>query len=508
MDKISAIYTRQSVDKLDSISVESQVEFCMYELRGDTNYQVYSDKGYSGKNINRPNFQRLLKDIKNGKISRVIVYKLDRISRSVLDFANMMDIFQKYNVEFISCNEKFDTGTPMGRAMLNICIVFAQLERETIQQRVKDTYASRSQKGFYMGGRIAYGFRLKDTVINNVHTKMYEQIEEEANQIKLMFELYSNPHTTVGEILKYFNEHGIKMTNGNPWSRARTSDHLKNPIYVKADKSIYDFYKSRGVDIVNSESDFIGENGCYLYSNNVKGSKYTKLAGRTLVLAPHKGIVEPDIWLKCRIKSLENEQLTTSRKVKNTWLAGLVKCGRCGYALTFKKYKNRNARYLLCSRKMNDKACAGAGTIYADEFEKMIFDKMKDKIKELKELEQEENNNTNEYNIKLRTLISEQDSIEKEIGLLVEKLTKADISLTKYINQKVSQLDLRMSQIKDEIEAAENEKNKQTRIDVLKVSDCISRWEELSLEDKQEIAWALIKRIDATSENVKIWWRF
>lgn len=152
-----ALYSRQSVERVDSISIESQLEYCKYETRGNP-YKEYIDRGYSGKNTNRPAFEEMLEDIRQGKISRVIVYKLDRISRSILDFANMMDIFQKYNVEFVSSTERFDTSTPIGRAMLNICIVFAQLERETIQKRVTDAYYSRCKRGFYMGGRITYGF--------------------------------------------------------------------------------------------------------------------------------------------------------------------------------------------------------------------------------------------------------------------------------------------------------------------------------------------------------------
>ena len=96
-----AIYTRQSIDKADSISVESQLEYCKYETRGNP-YKVYSDKGYSGKNTNRPGFEEMMSNIKEGNVSRVIVYMLDRISRSILDFANMMDIFGQYNVEFVS----------------------------------------------------------------------------------------------------------------------------------------------------------------------------------------------------------------------------------------------------------------------------------------------------------------------------------------------------------------------------------------------------------------------
>ena len=114
-NRIDAIYARQSVDKKDSISIESQIEFCKYELKGG-NCKEYRDKGYSGKNTERPEFQQLMRDIESGLVRKVVVYKLDRISRSILDFAKMMDFFQKYDVEFVSSTEKFDTSTPMGRA--------------------------------------------------------------------------------------------------------------------------------------------------------------------------------------------------------------------------------------------------------------------------------------------------------------------------------------------------------------------------------------------------------
>ncbi len=105
-NRIDAIYARQSVDRKDSISIESQIEFCKYELRGG-NFKDYKDKGFSGKNTDRPRFQELMADIKRGLIRRVVVYKLDRISRSILDFATMMELFQQYNVEFV-CQRQFE----------------------------------------------------------------------------------------------------------------------------------------------------------------------------------------------------------------------------------------------------------------------------------------------------------------------------------------------------------------------------------------------------------------
>ena len=203
-----AIYGRQSVDRKDSISIESQIEFCKYELRGG-NFRKYTDKGYSGKNTDRPKFQELMADIRRGLIKRVVVYKLDRISRSILDFATMMETFQEYNVEFVSSTEKFDTSTPMGRAMLNICIVFAQLERETIQKRVTDAYYSRCQHGFHMSGAAPYGFQLEPTTIEGIRTKMMKPDPETANIAKLMFEMYSQPGISFGDIARYFADEGI-----------------------------------------------------------------------------------------------------------------------------------------------------------------------------------------------------------------------------------------------------------------------------------------------------------
>ena len=134
-----ALYARQSIDKKDSISIETQLEYgkniCKLE---NLEYKEYFDKGFSGSNLDRPKFKELLKDIESGKINKVVCYRLDRISRSLVDFSNLLVLFQKYNVEFVSATEQFDTSTPIGRAMINIIMVFAQLERETIQQRITD----------------------------------------------------------------------------------------------------------------------------------------------------------------------------------------------------------------------------------------------------------------------------------------------------------------------------------------------------------------------------------
>ncbi len=107
-------------------------------------------------------------------------------------------------MEFISSTEKFDTSSPMGRAMLSICAVFAQLERETIRKRVADAYYSRSLRGFYMGGPVPYGFVKVPACIGGVRTSKYEPEPEEAKLVRLLFELYSMPDASFGDVLRRF----------------------------------------------------------------------------------------------------------------------------------------------------------------------------------------------------------------------------------------------------------------------------------------------------------------
>lgn len=183
-------------------------------------------------------------DIKRGLIKRVVVYKLDRISRSILDFATMMETFQAYNVEFVSSTEKFDTSTPMGRAMLNICIVFAQLERETIQKRVTDAYYSRCQRGFHMSGAAPFGFQLEPTTIQGIRTKMMKPDPETADIARLMFEMYAQPSTSFGDIARYFADEGILIYD-KELTRGFISQMLRNPILPRPTWKCMNFSKAR-----------------------------------------------------------------------------------------------------------------------------------------------------------------------------------------------------------------------------------------------------------------------
>jgi len=496
-----AIYARQSVDRADSISIESQIELCKKEVT-ESPFKVYTDKGYSGKNTDRPAFRELMSDIESGKVNRVIVYRLDRISRSVLDFANIIDIFQKHEVGFVSTMEKFDTGTPIGKAMLMIVMIFAQLERETIQQRVIDAYSSRSKKGFYMGGRVPFGFGLKETVIDGVRTKMYEPVESEAETVKLIFTLYSQPQTSLGDVARCLEANGIRKRDGKPFNRSRLRDVIINPVYAKSDYRLYDFFKSQCTNIANNPEDFIGTNGSYLYSGDSKKRKTVSLNGHTLVLAPHRGFIDSEIWIKCRSKCLNNQSVAKPIKAKATWLAGKIKCAHCGYALTAKTYRCKTKsdnRYYLCNNKYNFGGCE-FGSLDADIVDRIVFEEMKKKLEDFKTLPQQKQEGFDLETIQLKTRIS---AIDSEISSLLEKITSANETVMQYINSRVSSLDAEKKDLYEQITHFDNNR----KDNVSEICGYMDLWEELTIDDKMTVVDALIERITASKEKIEIKWK-
>ena len=496
-----ALYARQSVEKVDSISIESQLEYCRHEARGNP-CREYIDRGYSGKNTNRPAFEQLLADVRQGKVARVIVYKLDRISRSILDFANMMQLFQQHRVEFVSSTERFDTSTPIGRAMLHICIVFAQLERETIQKRVTDAYYSRCKKGLYMGGRVPYGFARQQTMLDGVRTSMFVPVPQEARQVQLIYSLYADPANSLGDLVRYLNAHGHKQLRGGMWSTARLSEMLRNPVYVRADAAVYDFFKEQGAQILNPAADFIGYNGCYLYKGaGGEGRSPSDLSGREVVLAPHEGLVSSRNWLRCRLRCQQNRRSTTTCKAKSSWLLGKVKCGRCGYGLSVVKSDTRWQRYFVCSAALASKKqrCPGTGgTVYAQLLEAYVSQEIQRRLGLFDKLCQREepqlDRKCNEHRIRLA-------EIEREIEQLLSKVSGANDILLAYINSRVAQLDEERHQLQTEAERLAHQEGAAV------ICNPAQLWTKASFAQKQAVADALIEIIKVADGEIEIVWK-
>lgn len=160
-----ATYGRKSVysDKSDSVSNQERMcrEYVEFRFKDIEAFEVYSDEGYTGANTDRPGLRRLLEDVVDGLVDALIVYQLDRLSRNVKDFANIYASLEEKGVMFISIKENIDTATPIGKAMMYVTMVFAQMERETIAARVTDNLEGLARKGFWTGGKPPQGYRLE-----------------------------------------------------------------------------------------------------------------------------------------------------------------------------------------------------------------------------------------------------------------------------------------------------------------------------------------------------------
>lgn len=413
---------------------------------------------------------------------------------------------QKYGVEFVSITERFDTSTPIGKAMLMIVMVFAQLERETIQQRVMDAYRSRSRKGFYMGGRVPYGFELENTVMEGIKTCMYKPIPEQIQVVQLIFSLYAMPQVSFADVVRYLSQNGIKNPNGKNFSRMRIRDIITNPVYAKADASIFEFFHGQGTEIINDISQFIGTNGAYLYTGNKAAKrKSISLDGHVLVLAPHAGCIDADTWIRCRRKCLNVRQIAKPVKAKNTWLAGKIKCIDCGHALSLKSYprkRSADARYYICNSKYVSASCDGVGAIQAAGIEDIVFDEMSRKLKEFNKLSYKEKHGDP---IELTKLKIRAEEIEKEIATLIDKIVSASTATMEYINERIDALDEEKKTVKEKIAQMSAELYDRQNIGV--ISDYMSKWNDISIDDKLTVVDTLIESIHVGHGKVKIAWK-
>lgn len=499
-----AIYARQSVDKKDSISIETQIELCRREIDGAQKHCVYSDKGYSGSSLKRPEFQHLLDDVKAGRIERIITYRLDRISRSVLDFANLIDLFDRYGVTFNSTQEKFDTNTPMGKAMLNITMVFAQLERETIQQRIRDNYYSRAEKGMYLGGPPPFGFCKTEVDTEHGKLKMLCEDGKTAPVLTDIFTMYGNELRTLGEIARALNGRAVPSPNGKTWDSSKISRILRNPVYVKANANVYIYYRKRGCKFTNEISDFSLDKGCYLYGKReAHERKYTDVSDHTISLAPHEGLVSTELFLSCQKRLDKNLQIDNKRRSKITWLTGLIKCKSCGYSIIPKTSNGGRYIYLYCTGRQVMGACEVPGNLgilknVQTAVESRIFAWAK-KYAHLKAPAAEPDNR--EKNL----ILCRQEEISQAIERLIELAVASNGITVEYLNSKMSELEVERRELDEKLEQCGGKAQESSS---LEIADLPSAWAGLDTAFKNAIASLLVSRINITQNEIEIEWKY
>ncbi|MPM07938.1 hypothetical protein SDC9_54249 [bioreactor metagenome] len=415
-EKFAAIYARQSLDKKDSLSIEGQIELCKVEVQGE--FRVFEDRGFSGKNTRRPAFVQLLNEIEAGNVTRLVCYRLDRISRSILDFGAIWETLSRNDVEFVSVNEKFDTSTPVGRAMLYIIMVFAQLERETIAERVKDNYYQRVRKGAFPGGPAPYGMRIADKRSNGVCTL---EPTEEIKVVKRIFELYAVDGMSLGKVAKRLSEEGIPAAKRATWDTISVYRVLRNPVYVKANADIYFYYKSKGLIVYNQPEEFTGEYAGLIVGKRLSNErKYTNMSEHLFSIASHPGIVDSDLFLICQYRLDDNKQIKNTGSGKYSWLSGLLHCSECGYSLKVMNDHYSGRLKLYCSGRTNFHACDLKHTEKVEDIEAYVEQDIMRYMKDTLENGVKQENINAEQNALKASLYQIEDKINNLVKAMAE----------------------------------------------------------------------------------------
>lgn len=517
---IVGIYARQSIEKHDSVSIEAQINKCKALCDyNEWEYTVYRDAGYSGKNLNRPEFSKLMNDVKSGKLKKIICYRLDRISRSMADFSQLIVIFEEYGVEFISATENFDTSTPLGRAMVNIIMTFAQLERETITARVKDNYYYRGNKGIWPGGPPPYGYDISKIIIDGKKQSVLVVNPEEAEIVKLFYKWYLEKDGSVRKIITKANKMGIKTRTGSMWTSRVVADMLWKPLYAPNTIKIYNFFKLHNANFQNDISEFDGSKAVNLYgklSKNASNHKRCReIDAQYLIVSEHEPLIDDTTWLKAQAKKKEAIVSPNLGKSQNSYLTGLLKCGYCGYSVSIMKIKKKTKsgycenRYYVCStRKNRGKDTCDLGLINAEAFEIKILKKLSehystDKIKKILSKPIKNENIDKEYILERNRLEIQIANISSKIENLINNLAQGEVSY-KYINSRIEKLDLEKNLLEKELAQLEiNQLNSNSQKNLEYIFKCAEnlpeKLETANFDEMKDICHTLIKDITFTS---------
>ncbi|MCC5911257.1 MAG: recombinase family protein [Clostridiaceae bacterium] len=529
-----AIYSRKSKFTDKGESVQNQVDLCKEygKLHFNTgNFIIYEDEGFSGGNTNRPQFKKLLEDMKTKKFDVLICYRLDRISRNISDFSKLIELLQKYDIAFVSIKEQFDTSTPMGRAMMYIALVFAQLERETIAERIRDNMMQLARTGRWLGGITPTGFKSQAITYydNHMHEKKMYQLTSIPQELKMVKTLYEKflELGSLTQLESWCLENNLRTKNDKCFDKSSLKLILTNPVYAIADKVLYKHFQDLGMDIANHEKDFDGNHGVLVYnrSQETKGktSILKKYSDWIVAVSKHKGIITSVDWIKTQNLLKENsKKAPRSGDSQVALLTPLLVCAHCGSKLkvTYKVNKGQilhhyykctlkeRSRGSLCKTKnLNGKQ---SEEIVVEELKKLplpenkLFHTLHAKKSSLSKFKENQDNKRNSLKKKLM-------GYEKIISNLTLKLAKSEGTVTdRYIIEEIEKTDKKIREVKVQLERL-RDRHKAIQLENINYQVVEQTFRGLSLlftnanfEEKKKILQVIIKNILWDGEKLEI----
>ncbi len=526
ISKLFFIYARKSVFTGKGESIENQIEMCIAYIRSkfpdvkDPDIVIYKDEGFSAKNTDRPEFQKMLIDLKARKPDYVVCYRLDRISRNVSDFSSLIEDLNEREVSFICIKEEFDTSKPMGKAMMYIASVFAQLERETLAERVRDNMLMLARTGRWLGGTPPTGFtstKTQDVIMDGkIRTSFrLKEIPDEIAVVSLMYDKFFETHS-LNAVSKFLIKQGIKSRNDKFYSLIAIKQILQNPVYCAADKDAMDFFVDKNSDVCFEEKDCNPKLGLLAYNKRDYTKKHAPrqpLEKWIIAIGKHGGLIPGERWVA--VQNIIEESKPNGTKPSNmhndySLLSGLIYCQKCGCRM-FAKTRHQSPKLFdyICQSKLRGGTalcdCQNIGGIQAD-----------DKVCEYLSSYTDVNSSIYKMLEKLKHDFKEEkverpiDSIESQIKKYNEEMDNlvsflaqqgSNPVLVQRVNQKMAELTQELSQLqKKRGQLLKNDNqftDKEMQIDLLAtaLSGLKNHFNILSIHEKRTLIKLLVKKI-------------
>lgn len=453
------IYPRKSVYRDNSDSVKVQVQLCK-EYAGiiykdqEIEFKVYDqDEGFSGKNTNRPGFQKMMHDVNDNILDVVMVYKLDRISRNVKEFSAMYEVFEQHNVSFVSVKESFDTTTPMGRTVMYILAAFAQLERENTSERVSDNMHAIGASGKWTGGKLPSGM---NSIRRKVDGKTHSYLTVDQSSIwrpKLLYKLALDGYP-ITRIERYCRDHGIKSQTGNYFSNSQIYNILTNPVYCQNGIDAYYYFHDLGCTLPDQRL-FDGSYGLIGYGKTKTGKDSQKKVDPTdwsIAIGIHDPVIPASDWIQVQKRLSITNKMIHTQKHEVGILKGVLRCS-CGSRMDVRTYIKNGIRfsYYFCAQMVRrGKEYCNSGYVRMEKIDQLFISHLQ-KIK------------LNPMNLKIRddSMVSlrSSDDIKHEISSVQTSINNLTCALSQamdtpaagYIINQISELDSQKRNLEDEL---------------------------------------------------------
>lgn len=512
-----ANYGRKSVYSDRSDSVDNQFRMCREYVAfkfPDSPIETYSDEGFTGANTDRPGLQRLMEDVKAGLVDALIVYQLDRLSRDVKDFANIYSVLEERGVMFISIKENIDTTTPIGKAMMYVTMVFAQMEREQIATRVIDNMHGLARKGYWPIGTVPAGYKRKKIEVGGKKHSTLEIDPEGAEFVKSLYRDFLDSPGSVASMETAYRKEGVKTPNGCFLAQGTIYKYLTTPFYCQATPEMYDYWKEQGCQMAEESPRDAWDGSCGVM---VYGRRHNK-NGRTLQpkeewivsLGMHPWIIPASDWLTVQDKFTKNT-FNKTMKYDIPLLKGVVRCAKCGSRMSVSRKKNKYgvASFYYCTKR--DRFGSDVCDMKALKCELLdnrvleVFSKIEADPNVI--IEYTASKKPADNTEKLRGLERKAQVIRSRIQRLTESLADGS-GASKYIIKQIEEEDLSLDAINREIEMAKSEarraeneelSEKQKAEDIRRM---MQTFDGVNTEERNRIAKAVIQECTWDGEGL------